>query len=122
MTATADHLKPLPTRRGLRSWRGSGPGFKLPSWGLCVLLALLVVPPIVMLVRTSLVDMEAPDSGYSLINYAKLFADPHLYASAANSVVFAALATLLSLLIGGTMAWYTPANSQIASKMAAALT
>jgi iron(III) transport system permease protein len=75
----------------------------LPGLAMTLLLAALVLPPLAILIRTSL---HGPDGGpMTLANYALLFADPRLYASATNSVVFAVLAMLLSLVNGSVVAW-----------------
>lgn len=77
----------------------------LPSLVLTAIIAVLVLPPLVMLIRTSLVDSAAPEAGFSLINYRKLFQDPELYVSAFNSVLFSACAALFSLIFGSIVAW-----------------
>ncbi|TWF47429.1 iron(III) transport system permease protein [Neorhizobium alkalisoli] len=94
-----------PSRRGATSWRGRGWVLKAPVALLGLLLAILVVPPLIMLVQTSLTDYANPDAGLSFINYRQLIADPLLYISIANSVIFAACATVLSLVLGATVAW-----------------
>ena len=76
---------------------------RIPAVLLSVLIALIVIPPLLVLLRTSLRD--ADDMNYTLEHYAGLFSDPHLYTSAWNSIIFAALATLLSLINGGLVAW-----------------
>ncbi len=76
---------------------------RIPAVLLSVLIALIVIPPLLVLLRTSLRD--ADDMNYTLQHYAGLFNDPHLYTSAWNSIIFAALATLLSLINGGLVAW-----------------
>ena len=91
------------TRR-LAAWAG-------PTWllalGTAVLLAVLVLPPIAVLLQVSLTETNADGSAgaTTLRHYAGLFADPHLYATAANSVMFATMATTVSLLFGGVLAW-----------------
>lgn len=77
----------------------------LPSLLLSVLVAFIVLPPLLMLFRTSLVDYQNPDAPYSLINFVKLVQEPHLYESTFNSVLFAAGATVVSLVIGASVAW-----------------
>ncbi|WP_229737749.1 ABC transporter permease [Primorskyibacter flagellatus] len=87
-------------RRRPRAFRAS-----VPSLIMTAILCLLVLPPLVMLFRTSLVNYEDASAPYSLINYVKLIEDPLLYISTFNSVFFAAGATVVSLLIGATVAW-----------------
>ena len=83
-------------------------GFRLPRWlpaiVITALLAVLVLPPILSVFRTSLLDEANPDR-LSLHSYAVLFGGSVLYDAAWNSVRFALFATLLSLLNGGLMAW-----------------
>ena len=74
-----------------------------PALALTVLIALIVVPPVVSLIGTSLTGAEGQTG--TLANYARLFADPRLYQSAWNSVLFSVLAMLLSLVNGGVVAW-----------------
>ncbi|WP_018063376.1 ABC transporter permease [Martelella mediterranea] len=71
-----------------------------------VLLAVLVIPPIVILIQMSFSDF-APNGareGFTLSHYIAL-ADKGFFTALLNSVIFSALATLLSLLIGGVLAW-----------------
>lgn len=75
----------------------------LPALAMTVLLAALVLPPLAILLRTSLYGSEG--GSVTLANYAGLFADPRLYTSAINSVTFAVLAMLLSLVNGSVVAW-----------------
>ncbi|NDA45897.1 MAG: iron ABC transporter permease [Alphaproteobacteria bacterium] len=76
---------------------------RLPAILLTFLIACIVIPPLIVLLRTSLRDVD--DVRFTFEHYAGLFKDPHLYASAWNSIVFAALATILSLVNGGLVAW-----------------
>jgi iron(III) transport system permease protein len=93
-------------RRQARStWRGRGWPVRLPVAALTVVLALLVLPPVGMLVKTSLTDYVNGSDGLSLANYRNLFADESLYVSALNSVIFSALATTFSLVLGSCLAW-----------------
>lgn len=75
----------------------------LPASAVSTLIAIIVLPPIAILLLTSLSDGEG--GTLTLAHYARLFADPGLYQSAWNSILFAALATLLSLVNGGVVAW-----------------
>ena len=104
MSATLP-LKPrLPLQRRLASWAGpTGP----LSFGTFLILAALVLPPLAILLQVSLseTNVDGSQGALTLRHYAELLADPHLYASAANSLLFAAAATLISLLFGGVLAW-----------------
>ena len=75
--------------------------------GTIVVLAILVLPPVAMLLQVSLTVTNPDGSAGALTlgHYRQLFADPHLYRSAANSLIFATGATLVSLLFGGALAW-----------------
>lgn len=79
----------------------------MPASLVSLVLACLVVPPIAILVARSLRgENGTPTQGaFTLENYARLFADAHLYVSLGNSLFFAAFATAISLLIGGALAW-----------------
>ena len=72
-----------------------------------LLLAVLVLPPVWMLLRGSVL-LAAPDgsvAGWTLGHFSQLFASEALLVSTANSLIFAAAATLVSLLFGGVLAW-----------------
>ena len=70
-------------------------------------LAVLVLPPLAMLLQGSLTETNPDGSAGAgtLRHFHELLDDPHLYRSALNSVTFAAAATLVSLLFGGALAW-----------------
>ena len=82
-----------------------------PAWPLtlatALLLAALVLPPLAVLLQVSLTDPNPDGSpgALTLRHYAQLLDDPHLLASATNSLVFAACATALSLVLGAGLAW-----------------
>ncbi len=86
--------------------RWAGPTWAL-SLGALILLAVLVLPPLAVLLQVSLTETNPDGSpgALTLRHYAQLFADPHLYASALNSIVFATAATAVSLLFGAVLAW-----------------
>lgn len=69
--------------------------------------AVLVLPPVWTLVSSSLQpdDIAAAPGGLTLANYRLLIDSPNLYASVANTLVFAGVSMALSLLFGGTLAW-----------------
>jgi iron(III) transport system permease protein len=72
-----------------------------------LLLAALVLPPVWMLVRGSIIIAE-PDGtpiGWTLRHFDELLDNQTLLTSAANSLIFASIATLVSLLFGGILAW-----------------
>lgn len=75
---------------------------RLPTAIVTIVLAAIVIPPVIVLIRTSL---RGADGAFTLDHYASLFHDPRLYVSAWNSVVFALFATILSLVNGGIVAW-----------------
>ena len=102
--ALAGDPPPLAAPGRLARW--AGPGWPL-SLGTLALLLLLVVPPLLVLLQVSLTQTTADGSPGALTfdHYTKLFSNPDLYVSARNSVVFAACATVISLLFGGVLAW-----------------
>lgn len=75
--------------------------------GLAVVLGLLVIPPILSLIAMSFSDtgMDGAFRGYTLDHYRQLVEDTDFLAVLFNTVVFAGTATLISLVIGGTLAW-----------------
>lgn len=94
-------------RRSSESWRGTGLEAWLAPAGVIGVLALLVVPPILMLAFTSLTtETKGLESGtFTLEHFRALFDNPRLYVSAWNSLTFSALSTVLSILFGGLLAW-----------------
>lgn len=71
------------------------------------ILAALMLPPLVMLVHGSLIDTDAAGAAtsWTLGHYRALFTTPGGAESLWNSLVFSAGSTLLSLLVGGVLAW-----------------
>ncbi|MGX1096384.1 ABC transporter permease [Amorphus sp. MBR-141] len=71
------------------------------------ILLVLVLPPIVMLARSSIAELGPGGvvTGWTLDHFQKLLADRHLAASFLNSVVFAAGSAVVSFLVGGVIAW-----------------
>lgn len=74
---------------------------------LLAILLVLVLPPIVMLARSSIAELGPGGvvTGWTLGHFQKLLADRHLAASFLNSVVFAAGSAVVSFLVGGVIAW-----------------
>lgn len=70
-------------------------------------LAVLVLPPLLILVRTSFIEYGQGFQavGFTFQHYANLIGSNRLAESAWNSVVFASVSTLVSLLFGGVLAW-----------------
>ncbi len=95
-------IRPL----GHRLARWAGPTGPL-SLATGLVLAALVLPPLAVLLQVSLTTVNPDGSPGALTfeHYARLFADPALYRSAWNSLLFASFATLVSLLFGGVLAW-----------------
>ena len=74
---------------------------------IALILAVLVLPPIGILIQQSLVT-TAPDgsiAGYTFAHYARLLDDPRMLESVWNTFVFGLGSTLLSLVLGGILAW-----------------
>lgn len=101
-------------RAVLRTWLpsgrllgGIGGPVRILALVLIVLLALLVIPPILTLVELSFSDigLDGTRSGFTLAHYRDLAGDTDFIRVLFNTVVFAASATLISLLLGGTLAW-----------------
>lgn len=70
-------------------------------------LAVLMVPPLWMLILDSITTQDAIGqiTGLTLAHFAKLGTDKNALQSLWNSLVFAAGSTVLSLLLGGVLAW-----------------
>lgn len=95
-----------PPRR-YTSWRGAGLSLYLPVTILILVLICLILPPILVLVESSFLAEagHGTEGAFTFENYVRLFSDSALYISATNSIVFAALSTVVSLLLGATLAW-----------------
>ena len=74
---------------------------------LVVVLALLVLPPLLVLLRISFTEFHAGfrEGGLTLQHYLGLIQSNTLFRSSVNSVLFAALSTVISLVFGGILAW-----------------
>jgi len=86
--------------------RRAGPAWPL-SLVIVLVLALLVLPPLAVLLQVSLTETNVDGSAgaATMRHYAQLLADPVLYRSAVNSLLFAAGATAVSLGFGAVLAW-----------------
>ena len=67
-----------------------------------LILAVLMLPPLAMLIQGSVIDAAG---GWTFGHYRTLATTPGAAASLWNSLVFSAGSTLLSLLVGGVLAW-----------------
>jgi iron(III) transport system permease protein len=74
---------------------------------IAILLALLVLPPVWFLLRTSFTELSAglTAQGFTLAHYVDLFTADDLLTSLLNSVIFSVCAMLVSLIFGGVLAW-----------------
>ena len=71
------------------------------------MLALLVVPPVLALIRTSLLVGSRPgfEGTLSLDSYRRILSSRHLLELIATTFTFAAGSTLVGLVLGGVLAW-----------------
>jgi len=97
----------LPRLRSTGSWRGTGLNAWLAPAGVIAVLALLIVPPILVLAHTSAVtEGTGAEAGhFTLEHFRSIFDNPRLYVSAWHSLQFSALSTMLSIVFGGLLAW-----------------
>ncbi|MCC6472893.1 MAG: iron ABC transporter permease [Burkholderiales bacterium] len=96
--ARDDFARANRVRRELAGW--------LPSTTLIVVLVVLVLPPMVYLLYTSLlVELPGGASQLALTHYATMARDPRLYTGLWNSLVFSVLSTILAIAYGATVAW-----------------
>jgi iron(III) transport system permease protein len=100
--AESDNNTVRPAWRG--SWRGGSIVASLPSALMAVVLITLVVPPLVVLVLTSL-SAGGTSTALTLSNFTTLLDDPRIYISTWNSLLFSALSTVLSIILGAILAW-----------------
>lgn len=94
-------VAPSAVRRVEERWRQA-----LPSLGVGLVLAYLVLMPLGFLVLSSFRVGGMPLSGaFTLQNYADVYLDPTLYPILLNTLVFVVGSVALALVIGGTLAW-----------------
>ena len=88
--------------------------FRAPSdqrawvgWGLAVLIAILVLPPIWFLGAGSLhlTTAKFGQGAFTLQYYARIFNDPRLFESVLNSCLFAVGSAAIALVSGAVLAW-----------------
>ena len=79
----------------------------LVSLLMIVVLARLVVPPILILIQLSFADIadNGAIKGYTFAHYSALFSGAKFFGVLWTTIVFAAFATVISLLFGGILAW-----------------
>lgn len=89
-----------------------------------VILALLVLPPILILIQQSLVHTSTGGEiiEVTLDHYRRLLDDPRLPQSTWNTFVFALGSTIISLLMGGVLAWLVERTNAPFKRLAYATT
>ena len=94
----------------------------LPTIGLSAVLAFLVLVPLGFLLVSSMRPGGMPWSpGYTLANYAAVYADPALLRMVKNTLIFVAGSVALGLLFGGTLAWLVERTDMPARRLVRAL-
>lgn len=80
---------------------------KIVAIVMVAVLAALVVPPFFVLVQNAffVLNPDGSHGAFTVDNFTRLLENDELFKSAVNSVTFAALSTLVALLLGGTLAW-----------------
>ena len=103
--APATHRKPLCDDAGIETiWsRLSAYQTRLLAAFLIVVLAALVLPPLLFLLKASVLDAQRGE--WSLVNFEVVLGSRRFLASSANSLVFAAGSAALALVIGWITAW-----------------
>jgi iron(III) transport system permease protein len=106
MTKVIDAAAALPQQR--RAGLAKRPAqTNLLALAMLLVIACLVLPPVVTLVQNSLFLMNPDGShgAFTLDNFTHLVSEKGILASGWNSIQFAALSTLFSLLFGASLAW-----------------
>ncbi len=94
----------------------------VPTIGLGAILAFLVLVPLGFLVVSSLRPGGMPWSpGFTLANYAAVYADPALLRMLANTLIFVLGSVALALAFGGTLAWLVERTDMPAKGLVRAL-
>lgn len=106
MTEVIDAAAALPQQR--RAGLAKRPAqTNLLALAMLLVIACLVLPPVVTLVQNSLFVMNPDGShgAFTLDNFTHLVSEKGILASGWNSIQFAALSTLFSLVFGASLAW-----------------
>lgn len=76
-------------------------------WVVAAILLLLVVPPFIQLISTSVVEraLDGTVLGYTLENFENLFGSPQFGSNALNSTIFACGSAVFAIILGLTQAW-----------------
>ena len=98
LTSSGAHGRP----KRLRAREGN-----LLGTSMALIVAILVLPPVWFLFKASITKLNAglSSDGLTWDNYLRLFTSEALLGSLMNSVIFAVFATLVSLVVGGILAW-----------------
>ena len=77
------------------------------AWVLGIILAVLVLPPAIILIMRSVAvtNADATVGGFTLEHFARFIHSPELLRTLSNSLIFAVCSTIFGLLFGGTLAW-----------------
>ncbi|CAD5253538.1 conserved membrane hypothetical protein [Bosea sp. 62] len=106
MTEVIDAAAALPQQR--RAGLAKRPAqTNLLAQAMLLVIACLVLPPVVTLIQNSLFVMNPDGShgAFTFDNFTHLASEKGILASGWNSIQFAALSTLFSLLFGASLAW-----------------
>lgn len=106
MTEVIDAAAALPQQR--RAGLAKRPAqTNLLALAMLLVIACLVLPPVVTLIQNSLFVMNPDGShgAFTLDNFTHLVSEKGILASGWNSIQFAALSTLFSLVFGASLAW-----------------
>jgi len=106
MTEVIDAAAALPQQR--RAGLAKRPAqTNLLALAMLLVIACLVLPPVITLIQNSLFVMNPDGShgAFTLDNFMHLVSEKGILASGWNSIQFAALSTLFSLVFGASLAW-----------------
>ncbi|MDR5759082.1 iron ABC transporter permease [Caballeronia sp. LZ035] len=100
-------VEPSESNRRIRSGKGIGAESRVLSGLVLLAASALVLPPAWILLRTSFVEINPNLStgAFTFDHYLKLVHGNALASSAWNSMVFALLATVVSVICGASLAW-----------------
>lgn len=106
MTEVIDAAAALPQQRRAGLAKRPAQTYLL-ALAMLLVIACLVLPPVVTLVQNSLFVMNPDGShgAFTLDNFTHLVSEKGILVSGWNSIQFAALSTLFSLLFGASLAW-----------------
>jgi iron(III) transport system permease protein len=95
----------LPKMRGINLGALRDPALLIPLVGAGVLVYLAVMPLFMLLLGSFQMEVAPREFVYTVKNYQAAYASPYTYSTFVNSIIFAGGSSVLTFLLGATLAW-----------------